>query len=392
VKELFVALYFAGWLIFSFSFFGVAHAYLFLCASMFFLFSGTRGWRLLPQADSVLFGIPLASAMMAMLSLCNFIFSGDFAYVAKSMLYFVPIVFFVVLPQVRWARFVLFLLFFAVLTSLLSVTVFSYFHPAHFKFVPKYKFAFVTSNNISFYLTMLLCLVFVVARWTGFKSYLLFSILVFSVLMHFSKAHIASVFIAGALSIFFMMKWGGRTLVLLLFLLFLCLGWAGEDFVRAFTHSLDIKPLIQIVEGLYEAPRLVDRFGWQGLLFLVEDVGDVGRAGVYLNGFGNISQLGVLGGSDELVFSTFRGMDYHNTLLYISYDLGVLSLIVFLLSMASLFFVAGRLGGQFKFVYVFIVFYSLIRMLFISVDVSWLYSYFVFFSYAALRGDKRAFS
>lgn len=392
MKELFVALYFAGWLVFSFSFFGIAHAYLFLCASLFFLFSGTGGWRLLPWADPVLLGIPMASTLMAMLSLCNFLVSGEFAYVAKALLYFVPILFFVVLPQIQWKRLAYLLLLFAVLTSVLSVTFFSYFHMAHFKFVPRYGFAFVTSNNISFYLTMLLCMVFVVARWVGFKSYLLFPLLVASVLIHFSKAHIASVLIAASLSMFFMMRWGGRAVVFLSFLFVLLLGWVGEGFVLSFVHSLEVKPLIQIVEGLYEAPALVGRFGWQGLLLLVEDVGDVGRAGVYLNGFGNISQLGVLGGSDQLVSATFGGMDYHNTFLYVSYDLGVLSLVVFLLSIGSLFFVAGALDRQHKFVYVFIVFYSLIRMFFISVDVSWLYSYFVFLSYAALRGDKRAVS
>lgn len=381
-----LAIYLGGWVVYTLSLFAINQIWnltfglVSLVFSLRYLVADEKFTKLLPLKIFFIFSSAFVCA-----AFFSFLMGGGFPSLGKMLMFFSLFTFYFLLLGITpkdvcyFQRISLFCFFGA---NFIALFVLSQFNLVHFKFIPAVSWAFATSNNISFYVTLLAGLIVAVDCFRFGRPRLSLSvILLVFVLIHFSKAHFAAVLIGLALAYCFRFSLLSRIAVfLILFLLVFFVFGFGVSGLESWVLGLDVKPLTKIFYGLMEFPILVRSYGVVDALFLfVEDVGDSTRASIYRSAIENFGNIGLFGAPQYLVSDVFRGRDYHNTIFYISYEFGVLGLLGFIGMLCS----AGKAifgsAGSLRFFSIALFVYFLIRMLFISIDVYWLAIYWAVF-------------
>lgn len=384
------AIYLGSWLIYTFSFYGSGQL-LNISFGFFSLFSGFLFYKnLLNQhrfikttiSFQIIFLIPL---LFCIASITNFFITGNFSELAKFLMFLLLTFSFFLISSFSFKNIVWFQkysIFFLIFSTILVVTIFTQFNLEHFKFLPKVTWAYVTSNNISYYSTLISALIIIAdyCRFGRIRKWTLIFFLILSVI-HFSKAHIFSLFISYLSAIFIRTKLKNKILVIIyIFIFLLFINFLGFDFFEKIVINLDIKPLTKIFYGFSTLPDLYRNYGFLNAFFyFIEDVGDVSRSIIYKNAIENLSYIGLVGVPPQIIETVFNGKDYHNTFFYALYEFGYLgffSLILILLLISKDIFSEKGKASLFATI---IFIYFIIRIFFISMDIFWFVIYWSIF-------------
>lgn len=317
-----------------------------------------------------------------------FIFYAEVSYLARIIYVAVPIVIFFVSKNFNMSnglRGLDLLIFLFVASNLFSLFYLSEFNEVHFKFMPSVSWANMTSNYISLYSTLIgfLMLAFSLALKKRFKLVLMLS-LIFS-LIHFSKSHVVFVILSLIFSAFMVSRFKIKITIALISFFLGCVIYAMD--VGYYVDILDIKPLTRLYSGIVGFPNFVVVNGWKdGILTFISEAGDDTRAGIYLNAYYGLNDLGGLGLSPNESFNVFGGKDYHNIFLYLVFEYGVMGIVYYiLLNLYILWLIFSVRMQSIKFLMLASFIYLFLRSMFISIDLVWFLIYwFVFFQLSYL--------
>lgn len=383
INGLVVSFFLGGWIVYSLAFFGINQVWNLTFGLLAFLCSLKNIIR--PEENkNYQFSIKLIflfSVSFFVIAATDFLIQGSFPSLGKSLMFlFLPVFYFLIMGinsvgLVAFQRAGVFLL---VATNFVALTFLSQFSEAHFKFLPAVSWAYVTSNNISYFSTIVGALLLLVdyyrfgyiRKWMGFVVAIL-------TLVHFSKSHFLSLVIAFSIAFILRMSVLAKFFIFIIFVFVLWGGVAiGVNGLESLVMDLNIKPLTKIYYGSIEFPALINIYGFFDALFIfVEDVGDPARAIVYRNALSNISLVGMIGAPDYVIQNVFSGKDYHNTFFYAAYEFGFLGLLV----VAAIIMIVGKevfsAKGKYFFFSVVVYLYFIFRVLFISLDIYWMVVY-----------------
>lgn len=379
-----IIIYLNFWILFSLNFYGAAQIVTLGFMVLIFIYIGTtknsENYFNVKRIDLIL----IVSVILLFSNLGSFFLYGEFSYLARSFYVLAPFILFLVVKKIKitnYKKFYNLMVGLFLISNLIALFYLTTFSPAHFKFVPAVSWAFITSNNISYHVTLLSFLLLVFSYSFKYKVKLSLVLGVVFSCIHFSKSHLVFLILSLLISWFILSKIIYKiSIVVSLYILGVLIYYFD---LKSFVDNLDIKPISRIYYGFTEMPVLIQVNGWRdGLLLFISDVGDETRSNIYMNGFSGISEIGLFAADPNTYYRIFGGRDYHNTILYILYEYGMLGgLFYFLFLFGILFSISGVKNIAVKFLLTAAFVYFFFRSLFISADIVWISFYWLIIFY-----------
>lgn len=380
-----IILYLNFWIIFSLNFYGAAQVVTIAFMFVFLLYAGSynnisKNYFNVQRIDLIMIFL----VILLFSNIGSFFLYGEFSYLARSFYILAPFIFFFSIRKLKiinYKKIYSFMVGLFLISNLIAIFYLTTFSPAHFKFIPAVSWAFITSNNISYHVTLLSLLLLVFSVCFNYKFKLSLILAIFFSCIHFSKSHLVFLIVSLIVSWFILTKNINKILFIILFYI---LGMFSYFFdLKGFVDNLDIKPITRVYYGFSELPFLIQVNGWSdGIILFISNVGDETRSSIYLNGFGRINEIGLFSADPSTYNSVFNGRDYHNTILYILYEYGMLGgLFYFLFLFGIIFAIYGVKNISVKFILITAFIYFFFRSLFISADIVWITFYWVLIFY-----------
>lgn len=377
------------WMVYTINFYGTAQIFTLLIASIFFIsIVPSRIKNLKIKKINIVLLLPL---LLFLSDIVQFFQTATYSHLGRSVFLLSTVILFFSRPTIKLKRPMKALNFFItayIISNLLALTYFTKFSIAHSKFLPAVSWAYMTSNNISYYVTLLGLMLVSLSRVLNQKRTITIFLFVFFTFIHLSKAHIVILVVSILLSALLVAKLKVR--LIMLATLFISILLTNIVNLQLIIDNLDLKPLSRVYYGLSDLPRLIDANGWQdGLILFVSEVGDDTRANIYLNGFNNLYKIGIFGSDPSLSNILFNSRDYHNTFLYLAYEFGIIGIIYYLsFNFIILKLSLGVTNKQLRTIFLISFFYFNFRSFFISIDLVWILIYWYFLFHIYYLGKK----
>lgn len=372
------------WMIYTFQIYGFAQA---LTSTLIAVFIIATSKKKTNSTNFKVIDLILLSPILLFISnLLSFISYSDISFLARSIYIITPCFLLLVTRKFSWTSsnkaFNFFTLLY-IITNLLALLYFSKFDVYQAKFMPAVDWARMTSNEISYYTTLVGILL--IAHSYTINRRLKFTIFLVSIFtfIHFSKSHIIILLISIIVSAFIISKVKHKlTIVLIIFLISVILSTMN---LENLIYSLDIRPLNKLYYSFNELPDLIEGNGfYQGLLLFTADAGDATRSYIYRNGIENFGLISIYGSAPSLIQNVFHNKDYHNNFLFLSYEYGIIGIIYYFTSTILVLFAAIKVKDRFfKLLILTAFFYFSSRSFFMTVDTIWIiiYWYIIFHLY-----------
>lgn len=384
-----VLFYLNMWMVYTINFYGTAQIFTLTIAFIFFINivpSRIKNFKV-KKINTILL-LPL---LLFFSDVIQFFQTANYSHIGRSIFLLSTVILFLSKPTIKFKNPIKILNFFIIayiMTNILALTYFTNFSVAHSKFLPAISWAYMTSNNISYYVTLLGLMLISFSRVINQKSIITILLFIFFTFIHLSKSHIVILLVSILLSTILIAKLKVRLILsVVLFVLILLSQFVNLRFI---VDNLDLKPVSRIYYGFSDLPSLINANGWQdGLILLVSEVGDDTRANIYLNGFNNLYRIGFFGSDPFLSNILFNSRDYHNTFLYLAYEFGIIGIIYyFLFNLIILKLSLSIVNKQLKIIFLTSFFYFNFRSFFISIDLVWILIYWYLLFHIYYLGKK----
>lgn len=384
-----ILFYLNMWIVYTINFYGTAQIFTLLIAFIFFINivpSRIKNFKV-KKINTIL----LLPFLLFFSDIIQFFQTTNYSHLGRSIFLLSTVILFLSQPTIKLKNPIRFLNFFIIayiITNILALTYFTNFSVAHSKFLPAIGWAYMTSNNISYYVTLLGLMLISLSHVINQKTTITMLLFILFTFIHFSKAHIVIMLVSILLSIILIAKVKVRfTLSILLFLLIIVIQFVNLQLI---VDDLDLKPISKIYYGFSDLPNLINANGWQdGIILFISEVGDETRANIYLNGFNNLYRIGIFGSDPSLSNILFNSRDYHNTFLYLAYEFGVIGIIYyFAFNLIILKLSLNIVNKYLKVIFLTSFFYFNFRSFFISIDLVWILIYWYLLFHIYYLGKK----
>ena len=384
------AVYLSSWLIYTFVFYGAGQL-----LNIFFGFVAIFiGWQHFANSYfqgrnakttisfQLIFILPL---IFCLSSLINLVESSHYSDLAKFLMFFLLSTSYLIVVSFNEKNIISFqriLIILLIFSTTIALTIFTQFSFEHYKFLPKISWAYITSNNISYYSTLIAALIILTdyCRFGKIRSGIIICCLVLA-LIHFSKAHYLSLAIAFLLAFFIRARLKYKIFILFCFFIFtLIIQLLGFEFFEDVVLATGIRPLRNVFYGFTSFPELINKYGFFDAFFnTIEAIGGITRAIIYKNAFDNINHIGLFGVPSEIVTKIFDGRDYHNTFFYVLYEFGYFGFFAFFIMVSLIAKEVLSSKGRMTLFATTMFIYFILRVSFISMDIFWITIYWTIF-------------